>query len=94
MKELSEIWLNIPLSWKITFFICLGVTIVLLIAGFILPPPGKVDESVFKACAIISIYPTLFTIFICILKGMNVNYNIKEGKFTVTSTNDDTTENN
>lgn len=85
MREFKEIWKEIPTSWKWAFFICMAVTIGLLVAGFIAPPPGQIDESVFRGCFIISIYPTLFTVFICILRGLHVHYDIKGGKITVGS---------
>lgn len=83
MKNLKVLWDNIPTSWKVTLFICLGVTLGLLITGFLLPPMGTIDPSVFKACGIIAIYPTLFTVFICALMGMDISYDIKEGKVKI-----------
>lgn len=83
MQDFKDIWKEIPTSWKWAFFICMTVTIALLVGGFITPPPGEIDESIFKGCFIISIYPTLFTIFICTLRGMHVHYDIKGGKITV-----------
>lgn len=91
MKDFREIWKEIPNSWKWAFFICMSITIGLLIGGFIIPPTGEIDESVFKGCFIISIYPTLFTAFICILRGLHVRYDIKEGKLTVNTKKDETT---
>lgn len=35
---------------KIVFFVCLVSSICLLVAGFILPPIGIIDNSVLKAC--------------------------------------------
>ena len=93
MQEFNEIWKELPTSWKVAFFLCLTVTLGLLIGGFILPPPGEIDGSVFKGCFIISIYPTLFTIFICVLRGMNVHYDIKEGKITVNTKHKEAEEN-
>ena len=85
MKDLKEIWTEVPLSWKIAFFICLGATLGLLTAGFITPPPGEVDDSILKACFMISVYPTLFTAFICVLRGMKIHYDIKDGEITINS---------
>ena len=91
MREFKEIWKEIPNSWKWTFFVCMATTIGLLIGGFITPPPGEIDDSIFKGCFIISIYPTLFTVFICVLRGLHVHYDIKEGKLTVNTKKDETT---
>ena len=90
MQDFKEIWKEIPTSWKWAFFICMSVTIGLLIGGFITPPPGEIDDSIFKGCFIISVYPTLFTVFICVLRGLKVHYDIKEGKITVNSKKDET----
>ena len=90
MQDFKEIWKEIPTSWKWAFFICMGATIGLLIGGFITPPPGEIDDSIFKGCFIISVYPTLFTVFICVLRGLKVHYDIKEGKITVNSKKDET----
>lgn len=90
MQDFKEIWKEIPTSWKWAFFICMSVTIGLLVGGFITPPPGEIDDSIFKGCFIISIYPTLFTVFICVLRGLKVHYDIKEGKITVNSKKDET----
>jgi len=91
MKDFREIWQQIPASWKWVFFICLTATLGLLVGGFISPPPGEIDESIFKACFILVIYPTLITVFICVLRGMKVHYDIKEGKISVNSKSNETT---
>jgi len=38
---------------SVVFYITLGVTIILLIAGFILPPMGIIDSSVIQASGIL-----------------------------------------
>ena len=91
MRDFKDVWNEVPNSWKAAFFICMGVTIGLLFWSFITPPPGDINDNVLKACFIISIYPTLFTLFICVLRGLNVHYDIKEGKITVNSKKDETT---
>lgn len=85
MTDFKEIWNGIPRSWKWAFFTCMLTTIGLLIAGFICPPPGEINRSIIEACFIIIIYPTLFTAFICVLRGMRVHYDIKEGQITINS---------
>lgn len=91
MKEFSIIWEEIPTSWKVSFFLCMAVTIGMLLGGFVLPPPGEIHSSVFKGCFIVCIYPTLFTIFICVLRGLHVHYDIKEGQITIGSESDEIT---
>lgn len=92
MRDFKEIWKEIPTSWKVAFFICMSATIGLLIWGFITPPPGEINDSILKGCFIISIYPFLFTLFICVLRGLNVHYDIKDGKITVSSKKKDNDE--
>lgn len=99
MKDFRLIWREIPVSWKVAFFLCLGVTIALLVWGFITPPPGEVDDSILRSCFLISIYPVLFTLFICVLRGLNVHYDIKGGQITIGNNkkkevNETTTEEN
>jgi len=38
---------------NIIFYITLGVTIILLVAGFILPPMGIIDSSIIQAAGIL-----------------------------------------
>lgn len=42
-----------------TFWICLVVTIGLLVAGFIVPPTGVIDGSVLKGVGILFAFATL-----------------------------------
>lgn len=83
MADFKEIWEGIPFSWRFAFFACMAATIGLLIGGFILPPPGEIDRSILEACFVIVIYPTLFTVFICVLRGLKVRYDIKGGRVTI-----------
>lgn len=92
MTDFRDIWKGIPRSWKFVFFICMGATIGLLVGGFILPPPGEIDRSILEACFVIVIYPTLFTAFICVLRGMKVHYDIKEGQITIGKSHEVTAE--
>lgn len=41
---------------SIVFYLTLGVTIILLTAGFILPPMGIIDSSVIKASGILAFF--------------------------------------
>ena len=41
---------------NIVFYITLGVTIILLVAGFILPPMGIIDSSVIQAAGILGVF--------------------------------------
>ena len=44
---------KMPINKNVVFYITLGVTIILLIAGFILPPMGIIDSSVIQAAGIL-----------------------------------------
>lgn len=46
---MAKLWKSIPKLNKIAFWICLGVSIALIVSGFILPPLGNIDNSVLTA---------------------------------------------
>lgn len=84
---MAVIWKHIPKTWKIVLFISIFITIILLTWGFVLPPKGKIEQSVIQACFMIAFYPTLYSIFIIILRGINVHLDIKNGKIELNKCN-------
>ena len=67
----------------------MAVSIALLFFGFISPPQGKIDASVIQACFLILIYPTLYTVFILVLRGINVHWDIKNGHIMLNKEQED-----
>ena len=44
---------------RLTFFLCLTISISLLVAGFLIPPQGVIDGSVLIGCSLLFAYATL-----------------------------------
>lgn len=65
----KEIWENLN---KGTFFISLVSSVGLLVAGFIVPPPGVIDPSVLTATGILAFYGVMATVQEAIKKGKSV----------------------
>ena len=64
------------------FWVCLVISLSLIIAGFIVPPTGKIDGSVLTAVGELFGFATLFVVFKSI--GRGVNAKIQHGKTSMT----------
>lgn len=64
------------------FWVCLVITIALLVAGFIVPPTGVIDGSVLKGASILLGFAALYTIYVAIDKGVDAK--VQHGNTTVT----------
>lgn len=53
------------------FWVCLSLSIGLIVAGFCVPPHGEIDGSVLTACGILFAFATLETVHIAIRKGVD-----------------------
>ena len=65
-----------PVFW-ISFILCAG----LLIAGFLVPPTGEIDGSVLTGVGELFAFPTLWTIWRAIDKGLDAK--LKHGNTEV-----------
>lgn len=74
---------------KIVTGICIIVSLLLLIAGFLLPPQGVIDGSVLKAVGELIIFPVVVYGFRAIELGLEVT--IHKGDTTVEIHRDDDT---
>lgn len=63
---------------NIPFWVCLGISIALIVAGFCVPPTGVIDGSVLKGVGELFAFATLFTFWLAILKGANAK--VRHGK--------------
>lgn len=45
-KRIKEYWSNSPKWARILFWVFLGISTILIIGSFIIPPMGKIDPSV------------------------------------------------
>lgn len=67
---------------KLVFFICLGVTIVLMVVSFAMPPKGVIHPSVIAASGELFGFATLGSVVIAIERGRNIS--ISKGDTSVT----------
>ena len=64
------------------FWVCLSLSIGLIVAGFCVPPHGEIDGSVLTACGILFGFATLEVVHITIRKGVDAK--VKHGQTEVT----------
>lgn len=64
------------------FWVCLSISIALVVAGFLVPPTGEIDGSVLTAVGELFGFATLEVVYIAIKKGIDAN--IRHGKTEVT----------
>lgn len=64
------------------FWVCLSLSIGLIVAGFCVPPHGEIDGSVLTACGILFGFATLEVVHIAIRKGVDAK--VKHGSTEVT----------
>lgn len=67
-----------PIFWG-CFTLCAG----LIIAGFIVPPTGSIDGSVLTAVGELFAFPTLWTVWHAIDKGIDAKMKIGKAEVTV-----------
>lgn len=76
------------------FWVCLSLSIGLIVAGFCVPPHGEIDGSVLTACGILFAFATLETVHIAIRKGVDAKVKHGQTELTVGDLNKDKTEDN
>ena len=65
------------------FWVCLGVSIFLLVGGAIVPPPFVIDKSIFIACSIMFGYAALYTVDKAIEKGAKTTIKHKDTEIEI-----------
>lgn len=73
------------------FLICFGVSVMLIIAGFIMPPQGEIDGSVLTAVGELILFPSLAFGFRAIMAGMELH--ITKGDTHIEISRDDEQDN-
>lgn len=63
---------------NVPFWVCLCMSIALIVAGFCVPPTGVIDGSVLKGVGELFGFATLFTVWLAIKKGTNAR--VRHGK--------------
>lgn len=79
------------------FWVCLSLSIALIVAGFFVPPIGNIDGSILTAIGLLLAFATLYEAHIAIKKGVDAK--VKHGNTELTvgdlnngKTDDDATE--
>lgn len=80
-KKIKEYWGNSPKWARILFWIFLGISTILIIGSFFVPPMGTIDPSVLQGVGEIQGFASLGVGFECILEGMNVT--LQKGDTTI-----------
>ena len=65
------------------FWVCLSLSIGLIVAGFCVPPHGEIDGSVLTACGILFGFATLETVHHAIRKGVDARVRHGQTELTV-----------
>jgi hypothetical protein len=76
------------------FWVCLSLSIGLIVAGFCVPPHGEIDGSVLTSCGILFAFATLETVHIAIKKGVDAKVKHGQTEVTVGDLNKDKNEDN
>lgn len=71
---------------KVVFWVCLIVSLVLIIFGFVVPPMGTIDPSVLTAVGEIFGFATIGVVADAIKEGYDAK--IKKGEMEINITND------
>lgn len=71
---------------KVVFWVCLIVSLVLIVLGFVVPPMGTIDTSVLTAVGEIFGFATLGVVADAIKEGCDAK--IKKGEMEINITND------
>ena len=76
------------------FWVCLSLSIALIVAGFCVPPHGEIDGSVLTACGILFGFATLEVVHIAIRKGVDAKVRHGQTELTVGDLNKKKNEDN
>lgn len=71
---------------RVVFWVCLIVTLILIVLGFVVPPMGTIDPSVLTAVGEIFGFATLGVVADAIKEGYDAK--IKKGEMEINITND------
>jgi fumarate reductase subunit D len=71
---------------RVVFWVCLIVSLILIVLGFVVPPMGTIDPSVLTAVGEIFGFATLGVVADAIKEGYDAK--IKKGEMEINITND------
>lgn len=72
VREFRAMTQRVSVSTTIALWVCLGVTIILFVVSFLLPPKGAIDPSIFKAAGFLFGFASLFELREAIREGLGV----------------------
>lgn len=72
VREFKAMTKRVSLSTTIALWVCLGMTIVMFVTSFLIPPKGVIDPSVFKAAGFMFGFASLFELREAIREGLGV----------------------
>lgn len=81
MKEIGSIVIS-----KVSFWVCLLTSLILLLLGFVVPPMGIIDGSVLKGVGELFGFATLAVVADAIKEGYDAKF--KKGEIEVEISND------
>ena len=77
-------------SNKIAFWVCLGISVSLLTASFLIPPTGQIDPSVLRGVGEIFAFAVLYTVIEALQRGTDVTlHKGNKGDIDITLNNPD-----
>lgn len=72
VREFRAMTQRVSVSTTIALWVCLGMTIILFVVSFLLPPKGAIDPSIFKAAGFLFGFASLFELREAIREGLGV----------------------
>lgn len=72
VREFRAMTQRVSVSTTIALWVCLGMTILLFVVSFLLPPKGAIDPSIFKAAGFLFGFASLFELREAIREGLGV----------------------
>lgn len=82
---LNRIWNRIN---KIAFFVCLGISITLIVVAFFVPPTAVIDSSVLTATGEVFAFCGLLTVMDAVERGHDIKMQKGETSISINKDND------
>ena len=83
MRKIVKLFKESPLINKVAYWICLTLTIGFLIAGFIVPPMGVIDNSVLIAVGELFGFASLATLIAAVERGIDAEVKHKDTEIKI-----------
>jgi len=80
-KQIKEYIRNGDKFWKCSFIIAQGISVLLILLSFIIPPLGVIDSSVFAAIGELFAFPALLSFYNIVMSGKQAT--LKKGELEV-----------